>query len=129
MENNFSKYAAKKTLKTIGTVSEFLRVLKREGYKLVHKEGTIAVLGNKGTPQIGFVNDEGRNVLLRASNILWNRLLSGEQIAIMSLPIYDLGVDGIPELVIGLTGFEDFEPVPPSLSGEQMTELFTKFFV
>mgnify|MGYP001453190231 CR=1 FL=1 len=112
MEKNLSKFISKKNLKTVGTVAEFLSVLENKGYKIIKTVGKSVGLGKKGVPQVTFENYEGRKVILRISQNLDARLTNNEEIDIKSLPIYDLGIDGIPELVIGLTGFEDFEPVP-----------------
>ena len=115
-QNKFSDFVVKNSLKTIGSLEDFLKILKELKYKIVKTDGKIASIGKKGLPQLVFVNAEGRQVMIRVSNKLVDLLNKGEKINLTKHPLYDLGVEGAPELVLGTTGFEGFEPVDENIS-------------
>jgi hypothetical protein len=95
-------------LKNVGTLGEFSKKVEKLGYKIMKNENDKSpiTIGQKGRPQIILINEEGRQVMLRISIKLNNEFILGNGVDLNECIVYDLGIDGAPELVVGVRGTE-----------------------
>jgi hypothetical protein len=95
-------------LKNVGTFGEFLKKVEKLGYKVLKNDNDKSpiTIGQRGRPQVILINEEGRQVMLRISIKLNNEMLAGKDVNLSECIVYDLGIDGAPELVVGVRGTE-----------------------